>query len=223
MAEYGYQVKMGRMKDDRRGRLYITPAPIIQNVETTLAVVFLVILLAGCGVPVQAIQAPTTTPLAVKGEPLTKVDWSNFTYHSSCYGNTQPFKTKDGKARVNGISFQVYKPVFGDLTGDGQPEAAIPYSCAAADFAGVRVFVYSGVAAHPVLLGDLPLAGGIGNGNTWGSVQQTTINNQQITLSGQGYSASTPHCCPDLHITASYRWDGKQFVLVHASETPAGS
>jgi hypothetical protein len=185
-----------------------------------LPIILLLCLLAGCGTSVQANQAPTTTPLAAKGAPLTNVNWNNFTYHSSCYGNTQPFKTKDGKARNGGITFQIYKPVYGDLTGDGQLEAAIPYSCTAADFAGVRVFVYSGVAAHPVLIGDLPLAGGIGKGNTWGSVQQTTISNQQITLSGLGYSSSTPHCCPDLHITASYGWSGKQFVLVHASETP---
>jgi hypothetical protein len=185
-----------------------------------LLAILLLCLLVGCGAPVQANQAPTTTPLAIKGEPLTKLNWANFTYYSSCYGNKQPFKTKDGKARNDGITFQVYKPIYGDLTGDGQPEAVIPYSCAAADFAGVRDFVYGGVAAHPVLLGDLPLAGGIGSGNTWGSVQQTTISNEQITLSGQGYTSSAPHCCPDLHVTASYRWDGKHFMLVHASETP---
>ena len=148
------------------------------------------------------------------------VDWTNFTYFSTCYGNTQPFKTSNGKAQNKAIHFEVYGPiVFGDLTGDGQPEAAIRYSCTGADFGGVRVFIYSGTASHPILLGDLPLATKNNQGGSW-TVERVNMTNQILQLVGRGYSASAPHCCPDLHIEASYRWDGKHFISTQFQTSP---
>ena len=158
--------------------------------------------------PAQA--APTNT---VTQAPLTAVDWRNFTYTSSCYSDKpQQFVVKNGEGVVDGIHLQVYKPVYGDLTGDGQPAAAIPYSCSAADFAGVSVFIYSGNASKPVLLGELSLMSpGSNNG---GTVNTVTINHGILQLIGKGYTPEAPHCCPDLHIKTSYRWNGSRFVVV---------
>src|SRR3989442_4970614 len=101
--------------------------------------------------PAQAVPTSTVTQA-----PLTAVDWRNFTYTSSCYSDKpQQFVVRNGEGVVDGIHLQVYKPVYGDLTGDGPPAAAIPYSCSAADFAGVSVFIYSGNASKPVLLEEL--------------------------------------------------------------------
>lgn len=159
--------------------------------------------------PAQA--APTST--VMQAAPLTAVDWRNFTYTSSCYSDKpQQFVVRNGEGVVDGIHLQVYKPVYGDLTGDGQPAAAIPYSCSAADFAGVSVFVYSGNASKPVLLGELSLMSpGSNNG---GTVDTVTINHGIIQLIGKGYTPTAPHCCPDLHIKTSYRWNGSRFVVV---------
>src|SRR5690242_21868040 len=82
----------------------------------------------------EATSPPSSTRTAVSspatGTTLRAVDWADFTYFSSCYGNTQPFKARNGKAQNNQIRFEVYQPVsFGDLTGDGQLEAAVRYSC----------------------------------------------------------------------------------------------
>jgi len=161
-----------------------------------------------------------STPLptgAGQAPPLTKVDWKNFTYISSCYSDKpRPFKVVNGVGVVDGVHLEVYQPVFGDLTGDGQPEAAIPYSCTAADFGGVRVFVYTGDARKPVLLGELPLP----PPDTNYSVDIVTIDHGMIQLVGRGYSASAPHCCPDLHVNNLYRWNGSRFVLVRSNVTP---
>lgn len=159
--------------------------------------------------PAQA--APTST--VMQAAPLTAVDWRNFTYTSSCYSDKpQQFVVRNGEGVVDGIHLQVYKPVYGDLTGDGQPAAAIPYSCSAADFAGVSVFVYSGNASKPVLLGELSLMSpGSNNG---GTVDTVTINHGIIQLIGKGYTPTAPHCCPDLRIKTSYRWNGSRFVVV---------
>ena len=159
--------------------------------------------------PAQA--SPTST--VKQAAPLTAVDWRNFTYTSSCYSNKpQQFVVRNGEGVVDGIHLDVYKPVYGDLTGDGQPAAAVPYSCSAADFAGVSVFVYTGNASKPVLLGDLSLMSpGSNNG---GTVDTVTINHGILQLIGKGYTPDAPHCCPDLHIKTSYRWNGSRFVVV---------
>src|SRR6266849_2544140 len=159
--------------------------------------------------PTQATPTSTGTPAAL----LTAVDWRNFTYTSWCYSDKpRQFVVRNGEGVVDGIHLQVYKPVYGDLTGDGQPAAAIPYSCSAADFAGVSVFVYTGNANKPVLMADLSLMSpGSNNG---GTVDIVTINHGIIQLIGKGYTPTAPHCCPDLRIKTSYRWNGSRFVVV---------
>jgi hypothetical protein len=150
---------------------------------------------------------------------LTGVDWANFTYFSSCYGNTQPFKARDGRGRNDHITFEVFPPVFGDLTGDGQPEAALPYRCSASDKGGIQVFVYSGTAAHPRLLGQLPLSRPSGGVPMFNSLA-VQIHNEQIQLTGMSYSAAAPRCCPDRSLSLWYRWNGSQFVTVRTTDMP---
>jgi hypothetical protein len=151
--------------------------------------------------------------------PLTGVDWANFTYFSSCYGNIQPFKAKNGRARNDHVTFEVFPPAFGDLTGDGQPEAALPYRCSAVDKGGIQVFVYSGTAAHPRLLGQLPLSRPSGGVPVFNSLE-VQIHNEQIQLTGTSYSAAAPRCCPDRSLSLWYRWNGSQFVTVRSTDTP---
>jgi hypothetical protein len=186
-----------------------------------LPAMLLLCFLAACGTssqpPPPNVKAAAPSPASTTS--LTKVDWADFTYTSSCYGNTQPFKAHNGKAQNKFIRFEMYEPVtFGDLTGDGQPEAAVRYSCTGADFGGVHVLVYSGTISHPVLLGELPLMVKNGSGGNW-SVETVSIANQTLQLSGRGYSATAPHCCPDLQVEAGYRWDGKHFVSTQFKTT----
>jgi hypothetical protein len=187
-----------------------------------LPAILLLVFLVACG---PSNQSPPSSAKVVTSSPtsttsLTTVDWANFTYSSSCYGNTQPFKAHNSKAQNQFIRFEIYSPItYGDLTGDGQPEAAIRYSCTGADFGGVHVFVYSGTASHPALLGDLPSVVKNEQGGNW-SIEKVSIVNQTLQLTGRGYSASAPHCCPDLHIEASYRWDGKHFVSAQFKTSP---
>jgi len=176
--------------------------------------------LAGCGTagqPTQTKNSHTQTGQAISNAtatPLTSVDWANFAYVSSCYGNTQIFHTKNGQATNDHIHFNVYPPTYGNLTGNKQPDAVVPYQCSAADASGVHAFVYSGTAEHPILIGNLPLPdprGAIEN------ITKITISNGVLQLEGTGYSANAPHCCPDLSIKTSYKWQGKSFVIVQTS------
>jgi hypothetical protein len=155
-------------------------------------------------------SSPSNESSSPSNAPLTAVDWANFTYFSSCYGNTQPFHTKNGTAVNDHVHFRVFlPPKYGDLTGSGQPEAVVPYQCTAADFRGVHVFVYTGNASHVRLIGDLPPPHAEG---AFDNVTGITISNRELHLQGDGYSSHAAHCCPDLFIKASYRWNGKEFV-----------
>jgi hypothetical protein len=177
----------------------------------------LALLLPGCSSDTLAspLHLASPTPSA----PLTGVDWANFTYFSTCYGNTRPFLALNGWARNDHITFEVFPAIFGDLTGDGQPEAALPYQCFAADSGGVQAFVYTGSAAHPRLLGQLPLARPNGDEVLFNSLA-VRIYNEQIQLTGASYSPGVPRCCPDRLLSIWYRWNGSHLVKVRCTNRP---
>src|SRR5438270_11345293 len=88
----------------------------------TLLCGIIIAFLAGCGTVGQTTQTKsshTQTGQATSNAastPLTSVDWANFAYFSSCYGNTQTFHTKNGQATNDHIHFTIYPPTYGTLT-----------------------------------------------------------------------------------------------------------
>jgi hypothetical protein len=150
--------------------------------------------------------------LLAQDHTLTAVDWLNRTYASTCFADHPVrYTVHGGLGQVGGVHLQVYAPLYGDVTGDGQAEAFVPYACTGADFGGVRLFVYGGTARAPQLLGDLP--GPLATkGQTFSSIHSVTLPTLTVvpqarvfTLRGVGLSATATHTCPDLQITASYR------------------
>lgn len=166
----------------------------------------------------QAIMYVAHPPIGA-GADLSAVDWRNFTYPTSCSTHAKPVTLKNGQGRVEGFLFQIYPPMFGDLTGDGRAEAVVPYSCTGADFGGAHVFVFTGTAAHPLLLAKLPSPVS-GNVNALDSVESVRIQRGLLRLSGRGYTATAAHCCPDLTITITYRWNDRTFVVANSTTTP---
>lgn len=156
-------------------------------------------------------HAPRGGPIA-QTAPLTMVDWRNFTYSSACFSaHARPFVARNGAAQAGFIHFQVYQPIFGDITGDGQPEALVPYSCAGADFGGVHLYVFGGAAGQPRLLGEIPAPSAPAVGSL-ASVQTVTLpaltvlpQQRTLQVTGAGFSATATHTCPDLVVTLHYR------------------
>lgn len=157
---------------------------------------------------------PAYPAVAAAATPLTSVNWKNFSYTSSCFSSSPlRFVARNGLAVTNHIHFQVYTPLYGDLTGNGQLAAIVPYSCTAADFGGVHLYVYAGTASKPKLLGQIPAPGA----PYAGSINSVTAVTLPITLMGNvgespllqvtgiGYSANAPHTCPDLLITSRFQ------------------
>jgi hypothetical protein len=145
----------------------------------------------------------------------------NRTYVISCFADHPiRYAVHNGLGQVGGVHLQVYPPLYGDVTSDGQPEAFVPYACTGADFGGVRLFVYGGTASAPQPLGDLP-APLADKGQTFSSIHTVTLpaltvlpQARVFTVSGTGLSATATHNCPDLQITASYRVAGGHLAPV---------
>jgi hypothetical protein len=181
------------------------------------------LLVLGMWLPTRAAPLPGHQVRA-QATPLTAVDWMNRTYATSCFADHSiRYAVHSGLGQVGGVHVQVYPPLYGDVTGDGQPEAFVPYACTGADFGGVRVFVYAGTASAPRLLGDLP-APLAGKGQTFSSIHTVTLpaltvlpQARVFTVSGAGLSATATHTCPDLQITASYRVAGGRLVPVRVT------
>jgi hypothetical protein len=167
----------------------------------------------------QDAQAVTRgAPLSAAAAPLTSVDWANITYSSSCFSNRSVrYVARNGQAQSNGIHFQVYTPIFGDITGDGRQEALVPYSCTGADFGGVHLYVYTGSAGQPSLLAEIPSRSF--SSSLMVSVHTITLpaltvlpQERVLQVEGVGYSARAIHTCPDLDVTLRYQVTGGRLV-----------
>ncbi len=148
---------------------------------------------------------------------LQRVDWANFTYTAGCgLDHRRPITVKGGKATTDGFMFTMGSPTFGDLTGDGQPEAVIPYQCTGADAGPTQFLIYTGRASHPTLLGLIPLAGTQGSADV-PEPDAVSISHELLHIAGRGYSSTAPHCCPDLSIATDYRWTGTDFTVADST------
>ncbi len=169
-----------------------------------------------------AITRAQSRAAATSDQSLTTKDWPDATYTTSCLAaRPRRFVVHHGIATDSSVHFQVYSPIYADLTGDGQPEAIVPYSCTGADFGGVHAFVYSGTASAPRLLGDLPSPTPANSGQTFSSILTVTVPSLAILpaarvlqIDGSGYSANAIHTCPDLHMTARYRVTSGRLALI---------
>src|SRR6266704_3821111 len=84
-----------------------------RNYYTCMLFCILLLLLCSCSNPPSPSQTTSKNtastdhaPLSASPTPstaLTRVDWMNYTYTSSCYDNTQPFHVQHGMAVNNGV------------------------------------------------------------------------------------------------------------------------
>jgi hypothetical protein len=153
--------------------------------------------------------SPTPTPTP---SPLNTVNWLYFTYPNPCDSSQQTISTTNGQGKTAGdFTIAIGTPVYGDVTHDGIWEALVPYQCVGADSFPEHVFVYTGTAEKPRLLGILPLAS---ETITWSvDPHMMYVADDTIQLQGRGYSPTAAHCCPDLYVYNQYTWDGSRFVL----------
>jgi len=110
------------------------------------------------------------------------------------------------RARL-GDKVNVLKVVTGDLTGDGAPEAVVREECdhSASEWPdSVYVFTYDG--------GTKLLATLVKQGDDVYATPQPFSGNA-VTVKLDGWSPSAGGCCPDLHYSKTFAWNGSGFEV----------
>ena len=169
---------------------------------------------------------------------IRDVDFLNFDYPSDCWkgwDSREPTKVvhvSNGEWSKEGFgSFSVGQQAsrwlisYGDLKGDGQEEAVVVTGCLgeipSAELALTspeEILIFAMSSTGPVVLARLRAGGWIGGGRSQqeGQVYDIRVANQRLFVRSLTYGPDAPHCCPDILVTATYRWDGKR--LVHTGE-----
>jgi hypothetical protein len=165
---------------------------------------------------------------------IRDVDFLNFDYPSDCWkgwDSKEPTKVvhvSNGRWSEEGFgSFSVGQQAsrwmisYGDLKGDGQEEAMVVTGClgeiASAELALTapeEILVFAMSSTGPVVLARLRAGGWIEEGlyRQEGQVYDIRVANQRLVVRSLTYGPDAPHCCPDILVTAAYRWDGKRLV-----------
>lgn len=168
-------------------------------------------------------EQPTSIPNARN---IRQVDFSNFTFPTSLCGDAiglgKTVTVKNGDFKRGSGDDEAYfsslKPLYGDITGDGDQEAVVHNVCGESTWNyGLDEFlVYTMREGQVVLLGEL---NGMvtyyrhyyPNGTLW-SPTDKGLRIQGGSVAVDWY-ADGPHCCPKYIATLAYRWNGKQLIL----------
>ncbi|MDQ0989084.1 hypothetical protein [Streptomyces sp. V3I7] len=164
---------------------------------------------------------------------LEVLDWRNATIPGGLCRHQGSIKLRDGTATDVSSTFDgpeanmpqdvsafTREVVYGDLTGDGRWEAALPVICAnhdstAAGQQAMGVMVFDGATGQLRLIGTLlsqqPRRGEIPN-----SLRAEKISHGNISGTEHFYGSADPNCCPSGEAESNWRY-------AHGKLTPAGS
>lgn len=164
--------------------------------------------------------APPTPP----SNPFANVNWASASVPNPCASSPATVQLSGSSSQVfdwGVLAISASDVATGDLTLDGQSEAALKYACII-DIGPVQSFsvmVLTGTPGHLTLLDRLPHSGDhvtTAHGtlplpaegyNV--SLKQAMISNEQLTITGSANFAGVGQ----LDFTVKYGWDGTHFVV----------
>jgi hypothetical protein len=149
---------------------------------------------------------------------IRRVDFRNFTYPALCAGEGEAaggLPVRDGEySRIGSadpLYFSVASVSYGDLTGDGQAEAAVATDC---NTGGTGQFseglVFSMRDGRAALIARLEVGD-----RAYGGIAGLKIEDGQLVVERYATDEGGPYCCPRYIDTTRLRWDGERL-------TPAG-
>jgi hypothetical protein len=175
-----------------------------------------------------------TTPIAGS---IRRVDFRNFTYPLDDYlarnYGTNSVRVRKGRFIFNRDSdygpdgFGVTRIIYGDLTGDGQEEAAVLTaigfieSGTSQQAPGTYAYIYSMGNGRPVLLKIYDSESDDSDANiAYRNYYQdnTTLLYGGVARIERGLLVieslvGSGRCCPEYEVTMRFRWDGQRFIL----------
>ena len=146
--------------------------------------------------------ASSSQPASSSSSPSASFDWAS---HTDFAAAAHP--GLDCTPAGQGGKVDVLKVVVADVTGDGQPDAIVRLECAhSASEWPDWVYVYSDTTGTPTVVGTLIK----GSDNLYAPA--ITPGAASVTLGELGWSTYAPGCCPDLHYTQTFTWNGGGFT-----------
>lgn len=141
--------------------------------------------------------------------PIAKVDFRNFTYQPGCSRDSNHQRaavaTRDGRFELNTdtdkLSFLVVSIAYGDLTGDGQDEAAVLTGCntgGSGDFSEGIVYGFRDGKA-------VELARTESGDRAYGGIQKLGMRDGLLVVERFATDEGGPMCCPKYLDTLRYR------------------
>jgi len=141
---------------------------------------------------------------------ITKIDFKNFTYPALCVGEvSENLTVKDGEylketqqdGYVDRLSLTIMDVAFGDVTGDGKPDAAIISVCNTGGTGNFSEgYVYTLAAGKPKLIARFP-----GGDRAYGGLRSVNIENGLLIVENNEVGEMGGACCPEYLITTKYR------------------
>jgi hypothetical protein len=196
-----------------------------------ISCLMIILLCATSGVAQSSSKRPSSTPSSATVTDIRKVDFLNFTYHSSLcsqeYGRKgigKIVRARKGEFKNKNVYFAVAdnKIIYADVTGDGREDAIVPIDCGAitANFALSEIFIYTIENGRATLLAqisdkdmerdyrrDYPDAE-----SYWGITEnglKVKNGNLEIEVLADG-----PHASPKYIVTLEYRLTGETLRLI---------
>lgn len=186
------------------------------------------LVMAGCLAGAAFVYLAVNTFRSPSIESIHSVRFSEFNFPSTCSaayrdsGFDQVIRTSNGQwnrgTGADELFFNVGKPLYGDLAGDGHDEAIVPTSCGYTAGSGwyQEIFIFGAPQGKAVLLARLSPADW--GRDSWrltdGGVQ---VAGQQVLVS---YYAGGSHAKPAWIKTTRFEWKGNRFVRVGIDKKP---
>jgi hypothetical protein len=178
-------------------------------------------------------NSSVVVPTATAGSKLIdlrSVDWMNRSYPATCADD--PAQVRNGRAVSNGMAVTVSKPVYGDISGDDQPEAVLRMDCVSAtggNQSASRAYVFAPGPHDPKFVQELAdTPGGIGaepdNISPYlAAVQQVSIADDTLSVVALAWSPNAPHCCNDLVVGTTWQLQNGHLTRTSRHINPAPS
>ena len=191
----------------------------------------IILLCVTSGVAQSRSKQPSSTLRSATVTDIRKVDFLNFTYHSSLcsqeYGRKgigKIVRVRNGEFKNKNVYFAVAdnKIIYADVTGDGGEEAVVPVDCGAApaNFALSEIYIYTIQNGRATLLAEISdkdmerdYRGSYPDAESYWGVNENGLKvkngNLEIDVLADG-----PHASPQYIVTLEYRLSGETLSLI---------
>lgn len=156
---------------------------------------------------------PATGPVV---DSIRKVDFRNFRYTPECLRNEDGTRgsltTQDGEFERNEefdkLHFTVNQVIYGDLTGEGQPEAIVLTACNTGGSGTLTEgYVYNLQAGRAAEIARVD-----SGSKAYGGIVSLEITRGALIVERYATDEDGPHCCPKYIDSQRLRWNGATLV-----------